>query len=69
MTALTRDELRAAGAALAERTCAEQGIPVTVEDPDVIAQLRRIFRPQGVAAGVRACGEPTGAAAPERRSA
>jgi hypothetical protein len=38
-----RDELRRRGAEYAERKCAEQGIPLHVEDPGVVDQLRRIF--------------------------
>lgn len=39
------DELRARARAWTERTCAEQGVPVLVDDRRVLAQVAALLRP------------------------
>lgn len=46
------DDLKARAIAWAERTCADQGIPVEISDPLTIAKVAEILR-QGRQKGVR----------------
>lgn len=39
------DELRARAQAWAERTCAEQGVPLHVDDRQVLTQVVALLRP------------------------
>jgi hypothetical protein len=43
MTAMPSAEVMAAARSLAERACADQGLPVVIEDPTVLALVARLL--------------------------